>query len=235
MNAKELIFEPVSPSPQRAKQSAPRLTEELQILADLGIERAYRKNAIILNEGEMGDAMYILLQGRVRVFGASTSGKEITFGEIVQGEYFGEMSLDGGTRSASVEALAPCLCAVVPNAQVLAFVKERSSFAVELLNKTISRARKATAAASAMALLDVYERLVQALHLQAHSETQTSANDTLVFPIKLQLITHTEIAARIGASREMVSKLMKDLVSGGYLGVDKERYITLLKKLPQHW
>lgn len=208
----------------------PRLTVELQTLADLGVQRSYRKGAVILNDNEVGDAVYILIQGRVRVFGAAPTGKEITYGNIEAGEYFGEMALDGGTRSATIEALEPCLCSVVPNAQVLAFMRDHSDFAVDLLHKAIGRARSATNAARDMALLDVYERLAQSLNRFAEIPPEHSA-----FPRTIgNLITHAEIAAHIGASREMVSKLMKDLERGGYIAVEN-RQITILKKLPARW
>lgn len=207
----------------------PRLTVDLQVLADMGQQRSFRKDAIIVNEGETGDALYILIQGRVRVFSADTSGKEITLGTILAGDFFGEMSLDGGARSATVEALEPCLCAVVPNAHVLAFIRDNSEFAVSLLQTTIIRARAATQAARDMALLDVYGRLAQTLNHLAKVTAEDSAPKTID-----PLITHAELAAHVGASREMVSKLMKDLERGGYLQVTT-RQITLLKKLPAKW
>ena len=208
----------------------PRLTVELQTLADLGVQRSFRKGAVILNDSEVGDAVYILIQGRVRVFGAAPTGKEINYGIIGAGEYFGEMALDGGTRSASIEAMEPCLCSVVPNAHVLAFMREHSEFAVDLLHKAIGRARSATGAARDMALLDVYERLAQGLNRLAGITPEDSAMPKTIE----NLITHAEIASNIGASREMVSKLMKDLERGGYIQVDNRR-ITLLKKLPARW
>lgn len=207
----------------------PRLSVDLQILADMGQQRSFRKDAIIVNEGETGDALYILIQGRVRVFSADTSGKEITLGTILAGDFFGEMSLDGGARSATVEALEPCLCAVVPNAHVLAFIRNNSEFAISLLQTTIVRARAATQAARDMALLDVYERLAQTLNHLA-KVTTTDNMPKIIDP----LVTHGELAAHVGASREMVSKLMKDLERGGYVQVNT-RQITLLKKLPAKW
>ena len=218
------------PKPMPKVVPKPRLTVELQTLADLGVQRSYRKGAVILNDNEVGDAVYILIQGRVRVYGAAASGKEITYGTIEAGEYFGEMALDGGTRSATIEAMEPCLCSVVPNAQVLAFMRDHSNFAVDLLHKAIGRARSATSAARDMALLDVYERLAQSLNRLAGINPDDNG-----FPRAIEtIITHAEIAAQIGASREMVSKLMKDLERGGYIAVEN-RQITLLKKLPARW
>jgi CRP/FNR family transcriptional regulator, cyclic AMP receptor protein len=207
----------------------PRLSVDLQVLADLGQQRSFRKDAIIVNEGETGDALYILIQGRVRVFSADTSGKEITLGTILAGDFFGEMSLDGGERSATVEALEPCLCAVVPNAHVLAYIRDNSEFAISLLQTTIIRARAATQAARDMALLDVYERLAQTLNHLAKVTVEDNMPKTID-----PLITHSELASHVGASREMVSKLMKDLERGGYVQVNT-RQITLLKKLPAKW
>jgi CRP/FNR family cyclic AMP-dependent transcriptional regulator len=207
----------------------PRLSVDLQVLADLGQKCSFRKGAILVNEGEAGDAIYILIQGRVRVFSADTSGKEITLGTVLAGDFFGEMALDGGERSATVEALEPCLCAVIPNAHVLAFIRSNSEFAISLLKKTITRARSATQAARDMALLDVCERLAQTLN---HLAKVTADDNTpkIIAP----LITHSELASHVGASREMVSKLMKDLERGGYVQVNT-RQITLLKKLPAKW
>lgn len=208
----------------------PRLSIDLQILADLGQQRSFRKDVVIINEGDSGDALYILIQGRVRVFSADTSGKEITLGTILAGDFFGEMSLDGGSRSATVEALEPCLCAVVPNTHVLAYIRENSEFAISLLQTTITRARAATHAARDMALLDVCERLARTLNHLAKASPRENTPKTIA-----PIITHGELAAHVGASREMVSKLMKDLERGGYILVNTSRQITLLKALPARW
>lgn len=207
----------------------PLLSVDLQTLADFGVQQSFRKGTIIVNETELGDALYILIQGRVRVYSADTSGKAITLGTILSGDFFGEMSIDGGTRSATVEALEPCLCSVVPNTHVLAFIRHNSEFAISLLKTTIVRARAATQAARDMALLDVYGRLSQTLNHLAKVTTGDHTPKTIT-----PLITHSELAAHVGASREMVSKLLKELERGGYIQVNT-RQITLLKKLPAKW
>jgi CRP/FNR family cyclic AMP-dependent transcriptional regulator len=198
------------------------MMNSLADLAQFGTLRQYRQGALILNEGEAGDALYVLLKGSVRTFAISPHGKELTYETITEGHYFGEMALDGGVRSASVEAITDCTCAVVPNAQVMAFGQQHPDFAVHLLHAVIGRARRATQAARDMALLDVYPRLAQALNrdflLQDGKSTQT----------------HARLAAQIGASRDMVSKLIKDLVRGQYLSLD-QRVIVQLKKLPTKW
>jgi len=133
----------------------------------------------------------------------------------------GELSLDGGPRSASVITLEACRCAVVTRRTLEQFIAERPEFAFELLAKVIRRARVATLNARQLALEDVYGRL-RALLLAL---TEAGSGERL---------THQEMANRLGCSREMVSRLMKDLERGGYLQVQAHRF-TLLKPLPQRW
>jgi CRP/FNR family cyclic AMP-dependent transcriptional regulator len=90
-------------------------------------------------------------------------GRELTYGTIDAGDYFGEMSLDGGPRSASVITLEPCVCAVIDRAEVRAYLAEEPDFAMTLINEVIRRARAATESARSMALLNVYGRVVALL------------------------------------------------------------------------
>ncbi|MBE7366943.1 Crp/Fnr family transcriptional regulator [Ramlibacter pallidus] len=204
-----------------------RLEPALARLAARGILRSYRKNSIILNEGEPGDSLFILLQGEVKVYATDENGREITYGTIVAGDYFGEMSLDGGPRSASIMALENCLCALVSRAAVQQHLAEEPAFALSLVTQVIRRARSATETARQMALLDVYGRVIHTLEgQQGPASTQA--------PIELTQITHQQIASRVGASREMVSRLLKDLEKGGYVELGIKR-ITLKKKLPARW
>jgi CRP/FNR family cyclic AMP-dependent transcriptional regulator len=196
-------------------------------LAGRGIVRSYRKNTIILNEGEAGDSVFVLLQGQVKVYATDENGREITYGVIQAGDYFGEMSLDGGPRSASVMTLEPCLCSLVSRAAVEQHLVDEPAFAFSLVTHAIRRARSATETARQMALLDVYGRVIHTLEGQ-HGPATSHA------PVQLTQITHQQIASRVGASREMVSRLLKDLEKGGYVELGIKR-ITLKKKLPARW
>jgi CRP/FNR family transcriptional regulator, cyclic AMP receptor protein len=195
---------------------------DLQSLAAQGKQQSFKKGALIFADGDKGDALYILLEGRVRAFGSAISGKEITYGYVSAGEYFGELTLDGGNRSANVEAVEPSLCAIVSNAQLEAFMKEQPAFATEMLHTVIRRARQSTDNARNIALLDVYSRLKRAV-------------ERLTPELNIGIhITHLELAADVGASREMVSKLLKDLEVGGYIKV-QSRQLSRLKALPERW
>lgn len=203
------------------------LSPSVRALALRGNMRSFRKNSVIINEGELGDALYVLLQGIVKVFATDPDGREIIYGAIGAGDYFGEMSLDGGPRSASVMTIEPCVCAVVSRAALREHLAEEPEFALNLVGQVIRRARAATETARNMALMDVYGRVVATLE-SFEGEGSEAA------PVELRQITHQAIASRVGASREMVSRLLKDLEKGGYISLGVKR-ITLQKKLPARW
>jgi CRP/FNR family cyclic AMP-dependent transcriptional regulator len=203
------------------------LNPGLRALALRGVIRNYKKNSIIINEGEMGDSIFVLLEGQVKVFSTDQNGREIIYGDIHAGDYFGEMSLDGGPRSASVQTVDACVCSVVSRTAVRDHLAEEPEFALDLVAQVIRRARTATETARNMALLDVYGRLIATL--EGHEGPGKPEA-----PVQLTQITHQNIASRVGASREMVSRLLKDLEKGGYIELGVKR-ITLLKKLPARW
>jgi CRP/FNR family transcriptional regulator, cyclic AMP receptor protein len=216
----------VSSQPAREKLFT-ALRPNLRGLANRGTIRSYPKNSVIINEGEAGDALFVLLQGRVKVYSNDSAGREITFNVVDHGDYFAEMCIDGGPRSASVMTMEPAVCSVVSPAAVRQHMSDEPEFAFDLISQVIRRARSATESARNMALLDVYGRVVVALQGppgQAKTER----------PLTLTRITHLSIASRVGASREMVSRLLKDLEKGGYIELGVKR-ITLLKKLPARW
>src|SRR3954469_3789891 len=114
---------------------------ELRAIARHGSTRSYAKSTIVVAEGDRTDTLFIIVSGRVRVFVADESGKEVTLGEHGPGEYFGEMVLDEGPRSASVITLEPCRFLVVPKADVLTFLGGNPAFAAHLIRKLIRRSR----------------------------------------------------------------------------------------------
>ncbi len=205
----------------------PGMSPLLAELAARGLSRRYRKGTVLIEEGDRGDALYIILSGRLRAFSSAANGREITFGIYGPGEYLGEMSLDGGTRSASVETLDASLCSVVTREILNRFIDERPSFAFELLTKVIRRARAATLSAKNLALNSVYGSLKQLLE----SASRPATDGTIVIDERL---THQDIANRIGCSREMVSRVMKDLETGQYVRHDDGR-LVIAHPLPIRW
>lgn len=205
---------------------APLHEDMLREIAASGVMRKFAPNTILINEGDQGDSLYILVAGKVKVFASNEAGKEVVIAFIGPGEYVGEMSLDGSPRSASVMTTEPTTCAVVTRAQFLEFIRTHPEFAMHVIQKLIRRCRATTENVKSLALSDVYGRLVRLLNALA-----INVNGRSVISERL---THQEIAERIGASRDMVSRLMKDLVAGSYLA-SEERTIVILKKLPPAW
>ncbi len=136
------------------------------------------------------------------------------------------MSLDGGLRSASVQAVAPSVCSIVTRESVLRHIEAEPEFTLGLIVRLIRRARLATESARSMALLDVYGRLRRLLEERA--EPQADGTSAFERP------THQTIANEIGCSREMVSRLLKDLINGGYLEV-RQQVFVLPRPLPARW
>jgi CRP/FNR family cyclic AMP-dependent transcriptional regulator len=205
----------------------PPVPESLRMLVARGEPRRYRKGTLLIQEGELGDTIYIVLSGRVKAFSVDERDREIVYGIYGPGEYLGEMSLDGGPRSASVITLEPTACAVVTRQTLREHIAANPEFALELLARVIHRARVATQSARSMALLDVYGRVAQLLHELA--VVQGDGRRTIEYRL-----THREIANRVGCSREMISRLMKDLANGGYVAT-RSGHLELTKNLPSRW
>jgi CRP/FNR family cyclic AMP-dependent transcriptional regulator len=203
------------------------LGASLSALARRGELRRYRRGTVLIEEGERGDMLFIILKGRLRAYATGDKGREITYGVYGPGDYIGEMSLDGGPRSASVITLEPSECVVVTRHTLQQHIAEHPEFAFELLARVIRRARAATLSAKQLALHDVYGRLVALLNGLA----MTRADGSRAVEERL---THQEIANRLGCSREMVSRIMKDLEAGGYVKASR-RAIVLQRSFPARW
>ena len=203
------------------------LTEPLRQLALRGELKRYRKGVTLIHEGEQGDTLYILLAGRARAFGSDDNGREITYGTYGAGEYLGEISLDGGPRSASVTTLEPTHCVLVTRQTLLQHIAEHPEFVFDLLAQVIRLARAATLSTKQLALSNVYGRLVSLLNELAVPQPDGTR-------LIAERLTHQEMANRLGCSREMVSRLMKDLEKGNHLRPMHGGY-ELNRRLPTQW
>lgn len=197
-------------------------------MADLArhgrIER-FAADEMLTREGKKDDTLHVLLSGRIKVFDNNEDGNEITYGVFGVGDYFGEMTLDGGPRSASVVALEPTVCSILSQAEVRSYLVTHGDFAFDLIVTLISRVRNATRIARELTLVSVYGRLVRFVERSA----TVQVGDTRTIEERL---TQTDIAARIGASRESVSRILNDWERDGYIRVVQKR-ITVLRALPE--
>ncbi|HEY2629157.1 MAG TPA: Crp/Fnr family transcriptional regulator [Usitatibacter sp.] len=195
-------------------------------LAALGRLRSYPKNTVFITEGDSSDSVFVVLSGRIKIFLSDTEGHEMILDTQGPGEYVGEMALDGNPRSASVMTMETTTFAVVSRDPIREAIRRNPDFALDMISKIIDRARLATNSVKDLALLDVYGRVARLLLNMA-----VERNGKLEIPEKL---TQQEIAERVGASRDMVSRIFRDLTAGGYITVES-RHITINKKPPARW
>ena len=212
-----------SPSAAQLKDIQDPFVREL---ASLGRVRAYPKNSVFITEGDSSDSLFVVLKGKVKVFVSDNEGHEMILDTHGPGEYVGEMALDGNPRSASVMTLELTTFSVVARDPIREAIRRNPDFALEMISKIIDRARLATNSVKHLALLDVYGRVARLL-----LEMAVEADGKLAIPEKL---TQQEIAERVGASRDMVSRIFRDLTAGGYISVEN-RIITINKRPPARW
>jgi CRP/FNR family cyclic AMP-dependent transcriptional regulator len=201
-----------------------------QLVASLstrGDVQTYPRGALLIQEGDVSNAMYILLAGELKVFTRDRRGRELVYNVLRPGEFFGEMFLDGGPRSASVKAVSTSLCAVIGPEELRAFMKEYPEFAESLVLKLISRVRRATEQTRSLALHGVQERVISLLNELAEDD-----GDSRVI---VQALTQQELADRIGATREMVNQVLRGLLRDGYLVKEDGRRLRIARTLPGEW
>ena len=200
--------------------------DSLRQFAPRGVVRAFPKHAIVVNEGDETDSLYVVLSGRVKAYVTGEEGREIVLKPIDAGDYFGELVLDGGPRAASIMTLEPCRMFVMSADDVGALLSAHPPFTRDLIAKLIGKVRSLSRKVQDLALKDVYGRFVRFLEEHAVTDGQER-----VVPERL---TQHDIAARIGGSREMVSRIIRDLTAGGYISVET-KHIRIHKKLPERW
>jgi CRP/FNR family cyclic AMP-dependent transcriptional regulator len=198
----------------------------LDKIAAVATVRAFAKRAIIVTEGDDTDSLYVVLSGKARVFVADDKGREVQLNQLGPGEYFGEVTLDGGPRSASVMALEDCRCAIVKRSELTALVERQPELALHMMRKLARRVRDLTENVRSLALMDVYGRVARLLlELAEQKEGKLVIDEPL---------THKDIASRVGASREMISRIFSDLSDGGYVRKE-DGQLVIARKPPPRW
>ncbi len=210
-----------------AKQDDQLSDRLLAQLATRGNPRTYQRGELLFEEGEQSDSLYILLSGELKVFTRGDNGRELVYNLLRPGELFGELFLDGGPRSASVKATCASECMVVGPVEFGEFMRSYPEFAECLVLKLIARVRHVTEQLRSMATKDAYERVAALLNELAVDEGGARVID--------KGITQQEIADRVGATREMVNHVIRELERGGFVVRDRDRRMVLAKELPKHW
>lgn len=197
---------------------------EIEMLESRCVRRRYPKGAIIVSEGEATDSLYLVESGKLKVFLCDEGGKEVVVSTLGPGDYFGELSLiDEEPRSASVMATEACVMRIMLKETFWGALRENPSLSLSLLKGLAKKTRHLTDKVKGLALKDVYGRIAETLE----SLAKPTSDEKLV----LEKLTQQDIANRVGASREMVARIMKDLSTGGYITV-QDRSIIINGKLP---
>jgi CRP-like cAMP-binding protein len=183
---------------------------ELEALGRNLSPKTYPAGSPIIRESEPGDLFFVILRGEVKVFVDSPDGREVVLSHLQTGDFFGEMALlEGESRSASVTALTDCELAVLARAEFLAVLARDFSLTRKILQTLSARLRKANEVIESMALLDVGGRLARYLIRLADETGQPPVDGYFV----VTRPTHQEIANSIGATRETVTRMLKQFES----------------------
>ena len=196
------------PSAADAKEGA-LPGELLRGFQDHGLDLSVPRGTVVVREGDVADRLYLVREGRLRVYTGDGEGREVELTVLGPGRYFGELMLGSGLRTASVRALTA----------------SRPDVAFHVIQTLVARVRALTDDVRRLALMDVYERVVVLL-----TQAAIEADGMRVAPFMSQ----QAIAERVGASRSMVNRIMNDLIAGEYLEVTRDR-IVLRRALPRRW
>lgn len=186
--------------------------EQLRMLASVVTRRSTPRSTTVLAAGDLTDSLYIVLSGRLKVMMSDAEGKEVILSILGPGEFFGEMGLiDDSPRSASVVAIESCELLSITKRDFKKCLAENFEMAMAVMRGLVRRLREADRKIGSLALLDVYGRVARLLL----DMSETVEGEKVV----TKRLPKQDIAKMIGASREMVSRVMKDLQMGGYIEV----------------
>jgi len=196
---------------------------QLQLLTRVLSRKAYPKNSTIIAAGDATDAMYIVVSGRLKVIMSDKEGQEVILAILNQGEFFGEMGLIAqAPRSATVTTIEPCELLTITRADFTKCLQGNFDLTMNVIRGLVKRLREADEKIGSLALMDVYGRVARLL-----LEMAETIDGQKVVTKKL---TKRDIAKMIGASREMVSRVMKELQASGRIEV-RAREILLRDSL----
>jgi len=196
-------------------------------LASLGQIRRYAKDSLLIRENDPAQEFFVVLAGAVVVFVADAGGREMILGQYGPSTCLGEMALEGQARCASVRALRPTVCAVVKRRSLRRALNADPQLAMQLLATVSKRVRNTTGVVKSLALSNVYSR-VSDLLLSLEYEPIDGIRWSR------EAFRQLDIANRVGASRDMISRVLKELQRGGYIAI-RDRRFTILRQPPARW
>jgi CRP/FNR family transcriptional regulator, cyclic AMP receptor protein len=199
--------------------------EELQAAAQHFTIRSYPKGAILVTEGDRLEVFSIVLSGQVKFFWRDDDGRQVDVAIVGPGEDFAAQAIGAEPMLTSVMALDDLRLASIPVAEFERLLLRHPQLALAYLKRVIFLFRRSMAGRKAFSMEDVYGRVTQLLLASAVETDGVRVTERF---------THAEIGQRVGATREMVGRVLRDLARGGYIRSDRGR-ITILRKPPRRW
>ena len=201
--------------------------EQLRALVSVVTRRSVPRGSMIMAAGDPIDSLYIVISGRLKVMMSEADGKEVILSILGPGEFFGEMGLiDDSPRSASVVTIEPCELLSVTKRDFKKCIVENVEMSMTVMRGLVRRLREADRKIGSLAMLDVYGRVARLL-----LDMSENVNGQKMIANRL---TKQDIAKMVGASREMVSRVMKDLEMSGYIEVRGSTIVLRDTVLPPH-
>ncbi len=198
--------------------------DQAQGIADAVVKRRFRRGEIIVEHGRKSNALFILLTGRARVLTSDSRGREVILAVLQPGDYVGEMSLiDNEPHSATVRAEVQTDMLILGRAEFARCLPENSSLSYAILRGLVSRLRSADRQIESLALLDVYGRVARTLLDMAELQGEVR--------IIRNKVSRQDLAKIVGASREMVSRVMKDLEERGMVETQENGSVIIKDRL----
>ncbi len=199
---------------------------DIEMVAAQAVTRQFPKNTVIVSQGDETDSFYVIVQGKVDVFLQNDKGKEIIINTLGLCESFGELAPLGRIpRQASIITTEDSTFGIISRQVFMDTLLVKPSIGMRIIDLLIRRIQDLTEEVSSLALEDVYNRVVRVLYKHADE-----VGDKLV----TEKLTQQDIASRVGATREMVHRILKELKTGGYISIEG-KHITIEKKLPPGW
>ncbi|HYQ95173.1 MAG TPA: cyclic nucleotide-binding domain-containing protein [Burkholderiales bacterium] len=184
---------------------------ELMLLTQVLLRKPYPKNSTVVAAGDPADALYIVISGRLKVIMSDKEGREVILAILNQGDFFGEMGLiDQAPRSATVVAIDSCELLTMTRADFTKCLQKNFDLTMNVILGLVKRLREADRKIGSLALMDVCGRVARLLMEMA----ETVDGQKVVTKLPKQ-----QIAKMVGATREMVTRVMKEMETGGHIEV----------------
>ncbi|KRC21669.1 MULTISPECIES: Crp/Fnr family transcriptional regulator [unclassified Acidovorax] len=186
---------------------------QAEVISGAVVKKRFKRGEALVEQGQKSNALFILLTGRARVLTTDSRGREVILANLAQGDYLGEMSIiDNEPHSATVRAEVQTDVLMLGRTEFARCLTENASMSLVVMRGLVKRLRHADRKIESLALLDVYGRV-------AHALLDFAVTDAQGQRIIRDKISRQDLAKMVGASREMVSRVMKDLEERGFIEV----------------